>query len=334
MRFPSSIASLVAGLAFGFAALPVRAGDMTLIHPGPPGSLYDVSAGEFARRVNRRLPPNTRVAPLADSAAGDGPALLDAITSGRADFALASSAMLTISDRFAIFELPYLIRSRDQVRAIRRALLEPYLQPAARNKGFTIIGLWEDGFRHLTNDLQPITHPRDLIGLSIGVPDNGWRARLLQLWGADPVPMDARDFAGALRERRIDGLEAPLVDIAARNLPHIQRHLTLSDHLYSPAFLVMREARLRSLSKTAREVITSEAAAMEGWVQKFAIHIESDLIDRLDRTMEVGHANTEAFSASSRPLYGVFVRTVPGGAKMIESLQSVGEVTAASGATE
>jgi TRAP-type C4-dicarboxylate transport system substrate-binding protein len=334
MRFPSSIVSLFASLVFWIAAQTAQAGELTVIHAGPPGSLYEISADEFARRVNRRLPESYQVAPLADVAAGDGPALLDAVTGGRADFALASSAMLTISDRFAIFELPYLIRSRAQVRAIRRALLEPYLQPAARNKGFTIIGLWEDGFRHITNDLQPLPHPRDLSGLSLAVPDNGWRARLFQSLGADPVPMAARDLADALGEQRIDGQEAPLADIAARNLHKTQRHLTLSDHLYSPAFLVMREARLQALPRVVREVIASEAAAMEGWVQKRAIAMESDLVDRLDRTMEVGHADTEAFQAASRSLYGVFVRRVPGGAKMIESLGSADEATATSGATE
>ena len=333
MRFFSSIVSAFAGFAC-IAAQPAQSGEMALIHPGPPGSLYEISADEYARRVNRRLPPSYRVTPLADLAGGDGPALLDAVNGGRADLALASSAMLTISDRFAIFELPYLIRSRAQVRSIRRALLEPYLQPAARNKGFTIIGLWEDGFRHITNDLQPIAHPRDLSGLSLAVPDNGWRARLFQSLGADPVPTAARDLADALGKQRIDGQEAPLADIAARNLHNAQRHLTLSDHLYSPAFLVMREARLQALPREVREVIVSEAAAMEGWVQKIAIAMESDLVDRLDRTMEVGHADIEAFQAAGRPLYGVFVRQVPGGAKMIDSLQSAEEATAASGATE
>ncbi len=334
MRVSSYLTLIFAALAFWFAPQAASGRELTLLHPGVPGSLYEISVTEFARRVNRRLPDGYRIVPRADPRSGDGPAAIAAIRNGRATLLLASSALLAISSRFAIFELPYLIRTRNQVRAIRKILLPAFLQPAAKEKGFTILGVWEDGFRHITNDLHPVAHPDHLKGLGIAVADNGWRARLLQALGAEPVPMPPAAVPDGLRLQRIDGFDAPLTEIAALELADIQHHLTLSDHLYSPAFLLAHQAELDALPEKVTKIIAAEAVAMEGWIQKTAIMLESDLLDRLDRRMKITHADIDAFRRATRTLYGNFVREVPKGAKMIEIMQSVGEVTAASGTAE
>ncbi len=329
MRFPSFSLCIFICLATLSAALPARADEITLLHPGIPGSLYDVSAKEFANRVNRRLPPVYRLSAVAAPSIGDGPALLHALNEGSASLVLASSAMLTISDRFAIFELPFLISSRDQIRNIRATLLPAYLQPAAHSDGFHILGVWESGFHQITNDARPISRPADLKGMSIAVTDNRWRAKVLHAFGAEPVPMASSEVPEAIAQRRVEAQESPLADIAALGLAGIQRHLTLSDHIYSPAFLIARQELLQGLPAEVRDAIVIEAAAMEGWVQKAAIALDSDLVDRLDRGMEVHHADVEAFRNAGKPVYGEFIRAVPDGLRMIEMMQSTPEVTAA-----
>ena len=67
---------------------------------------------------------------------------------------------------------------------------------------------------------------------------------------------------------------------------------------------------------------------MERWIYDTAIEMESELIDQLDQRMKVTHIDAEAFKAASRPLYGEFVRTVRGGAKMIEIIEELDDVTA------
>ena len=108
--------------------------ELVLVHSGASGSLYEIGANEFARRVNERLPGLYRLTVIADPGLGDSPALIDTVRSGAAAFALPSSAMVSVSDAFAIFELPFLIRSRAQVKTIRPALLGRYLQPEAAKR--------------------------------------------------------------------------------------------------------------------------------------------------------------------------------------------------------
>jgi TRAP-type C4-dicarboxylate transport system substrate-binding protein len=327
MRLLAILISIAAAL---FACFPAAAQEreLILVHSGAPSSLYEISANEFARRLDEKLPRPYRVTVMA-TPPGDGLASLDEVKNGRASFALVSSAMSAVGDCFAIFELPFLIRSRDQVRNIRGALFARHLEPAAEAKGFRILGVWEDGFRHLTNDVRPITRPKDLEGLKIAVPaGNIWREKALRAFGADPVPMALRAIPDALRTKLADGQEAPLGDIAAWKLAETQRHLSLSDHLYSPAFLVVRKAAFEALPADVRDSIAREALSMETWIQTAASKMESELVDMLDWKMELGQIDLDSFRTASAPLYGEFIRSVPGGSKMIEAMQQAGEVTA------
>ncbi|WP_088342804.1 MULTISPECIES: TRAP transporter substrate-binding protein [Rhodomicrobium] len=321
MRF-SLACFFIAAQLLAPAGTPAKAEprELVLVHSGAPGSLYEIGANEFARRVNERLPEDYRISVISDPALGDSPALVDAVRSGAAVFALPSSAMISVSDAFAVFELPYLIRNRAQVKTIRSALLENYLQPEAAKKGLRILGIWENGFRQFTNDVRRIDRPADLRGMRLAIPPNPWREKALRAFGADPVPMATRAVSDALRTGVVDGYEAPLTEISAQHLTDVQHRLSLSDHLYSPAFLITSRTQFERLPMPIRAVIMSEARAMEGWISTLAIDMESELVDQLDRDMEVTHVDTQAFRAASRGVYGEFIRTVPGGAKMIEAL--------------
>src|SRR5690606_1720997 len=114
---------------------------------------------------------------------------------------------------------------------------------AVRKHGLYILGVWENGFRHFTNDERAIREPRDFKALKVAAPPgNLWRLRLLRAYGAEPVPMSPREFARALGTSSVNGQEAPLIEVASLNLPEMQYHLALTDHLYSPAFLVTASA--------------------------------------------------------------------------------------------
>ena len=328
MRFNSYfifIASIFLSISTANAADPR---ELLLIHTGPPGSLYEIAAKEFAHRVNERLPGLYKIEVVGDTDLGDGPALLAKLAKEQAMFALPSAAMTSVSDSFAIFELPFLIRNRAQIRNIRGALLQSHLQPDAEQKGLHILGIWESGFRHFTNSLRRIDRPRDLEGLKFAVPTNSWREKVLAAFGAEPVPMASRAVRDALRTRIVDGQEAPLVEIHTGKLVELQRHLALSDHLYSPAYLVTRTAAFESLPVPVRNIIAAEAKAIEPWIYDTAIEMESELIDQLDLRMKVTHVDAEAFKAASRPVYGEFVRNVRGGARMIEIVEALDDVTA------
>jgi tripartite ATP-independent transporter DctP family solute receptor len=319
-----------AAMAWTSACCGAETTQLTLAHNGGAGSLYDLSAGEFVRRLKATLPENYVVTAYGDSKLGDDTAVLAKIKQGEIAFGLPSTVMSSISETFGIFELPFLIRDRDQVRRISETMLDPILQPEAKKHGFRILAVWENGFRQITNNVRPIRRPADLRGLKLRVPKGLWREKAFRSLGAEPVPMPLHEVYKALQSGAIEGEENPLAQIYGAKFHEVQQYLTLSDHVYTPAYLIVSDEHFAKLPPDVQQAIERTAKEMQSWIYATAIRMESELIDRLGERMQSNQVDVKAFVEASRPLYGEFVRTVPGGAKLVNLVNELAASAAAS----
>jgi len=305
---------------------------LNIAHNGGAGSLYEQSAGEFVRRLNATLPKSYAAAAYGDSKIGDDTAVLAKVKQGEITFALPSTVMSSVSETFGIFELPFLIRNRFQVRQISDAMLDSVLQPEAQKHGYRILAIWENGFRQITNNVRPIRRPEDLRGMKLRVPKGLWREKALRAMGAEPVPMPLHEVYKGLQSGAIEGQENPLSQIYGSKFHEVQQYLTLSDHVYTPAYLVVSEQHFAKLPPDVRRIIQRTAEEMQPWIYATAIRMESELIDKLSERMQSNQVDVKAFVEASRPLYGEFVRTVPGGAKLVNLVKELAESASASAA--
>ena len=164
-----NIVSVVAAVAL-FAAPAVAQIEIKLGHVGEPGSLFQKSADEFAKRANAKLGNKAKVIVYGSSQLGGDKELLQKLKLGTVDLALPSTVMSSEVDLFGIFEMPYLVKDRDHMARIREKILYPKMAPEAEKTGYQIIGVWENGFRQITNNKHPIVKPEDLQGIKLRVP--------------------------------------------------------------------------------------------------------------------------------------------------------------------
>ena len=317
----------VAALTLQIFLIPVSMAQTELVfaHVGGSGSLFEASANEFAKRVNEKLPSGFRVVVYGQSQRGDDMEVLGKIRRGEIAFGLPSTVMSTVSPKFGIFELPFLIRSREHVRRICDALLEPVLQPELGSHGYRILAVWENGFRQITNNLRPISKPTDLALVKLRVPKGVWRVRAFNALGANPVPIALGDTYEALKNGEVDGQENPLAQIHGSKFQEVQRYLTLSDHIYSPAYLITSEHHFRQLPPEVQKILASTADEMRDWVYETAARIENVLIDKLSVTMITNQLNTEAFRTASQPFYKEFASSIPGGFELLAQINDLAE---------
>ncbi len=93
--WPQSAAAQVATIRFG--------------HVGFPGSLFDLNANEFARRVNEALKGRGEVKVFHSSQLGTDEQMIKGIRLGAPEMFLPSTIMSTVEPKFGVFEMPYLI---------------------------------------------------------------------------------------------------------------------------------------------------------------------------------------------------------------------------------
>ena len=327
---PRIALSFLVTILWASASWGAETTQLSFAHNGGPGSLYERSADEFVRRLQEALPAHFTVVAHGDSKLGDDTAVLAKVRQGEITFGLPSTVMSSMSETFGIFELPFLIRDRDQVRRISETMLGPILQPEAKKHGFHILAVWENGFRQITNNVRPIRRPEDLRGLKLRVPKGLWWEKAFRILGAEPVPMALHEVHKGLQSGLVDGQENPLAQIHGAKFQEVQQYLTLSDHLYTPAYLIVSDEHFAKLPRDVQQVIERTAKEMQGWIYATAIRMESDLIDKLGERMQSNQVDLKAFVEASRPLYGEFVRTVPGGAKLVNLVNELAESASAS----
>lgn len=309
-----------AALALGLATCSTHDGqlDLRLGHVASPGSLTALSADEFARRANERLGGLGQVTVYGSSQLGDDETLLIKLKLGTVDFSVPSTIMSSAVESFGIFEMPYLVRDRAHMARIEETVVWPRLAPDAAARGFELLAVWENGFRHITNDARPIIRPADLRGIKLRTPRGRWRVRLFQTFGANPTPMSLAETFIALQTGVIDGQENPLSQIHSQRFHEVQQFLTLSGHVYTPAYLLAGRDRWQALPRPVRDLLRTTAQEVQSFVYERAAVLDSDLLASLRSSgIAVNECDRDSFLRAGEPLFEEFSRHIPEGRELI-----------------
>jgi len=281
-------------------------------HIGGPGSLYWISAEEFARRVSKETNGAVQIALYPDSSLGSDTAVLKKLQTGEADFSVVATPMSSVADEFGVFEMPFLVRDRAHVKRFRDKIVFGYLGPAAKRKGLLVLGMWELGFRDITNNRRPVTGPESLKGLRLRVPKGEWRVKMFKAYGVNPFPMEFKDVYSGIESGAIDGLETPLDLIYGAHIERVQKFVSLCHHLYSPAFLVTGRSKYAQLPPDVTPVIERIALEMQNWVLAKGAELDAALVQRFRAAgLAVNECDRLAFTIQSLPIYREYASSSP-----------------------
>jgi len=321
MRSRALGGALAAVLLAGMPTHPAAAQNVEIQFgtTSPPGNVQYYSSEEFIKRVNARIGHYGRIVLYHSSQLGSDGEMLQKLRLGTQDMSQPSTIMSSVTPEFGLFDLPYLVKDRAHMKCIAREIVWPILAPKIEARGYKLIGIWENGFRHITNNVRPIVTPADLRGLKIRVPQGVWRVKMFQAYGAAPSPLPFAETFVALQTGVMDGQENPYVNIDAGKFQEVQRYLTETRHIYTPSFPTASLRRFRAYPAEVQRAILEEAAAIQDWTYALAEKLEGEVRDKLIAAgMQFNQSDRDAFVAASKPVYDQFAAEVPGGPALIE----------------
>ena len=317
---------LLAGAAVALAVTTAQAATVLKFgHVGKPGSLFETSANEFARCANEKFAGKAEVQVFGSSQLGNDKELLQKLKLGQVQFALPSSVMSSVSDTFGVFEMPYIIKSRDHMKRVSVEMGDVFKKAAAA-KGYEILGFWENGFRNITNNVRPIVKPEDLKGIKLRTPKGAWRVKMFKAYGANPTPMAFSEVFTALKTGVIDGEENPMAQIWSAKFQEVQKYLSLTGHVYTPGYITTSVDQYKAWPDDIKTVVDACAMSTQDFVYKTAAGLDKDLVAKVAAAgMKVNEADKAAFIAASKPIYTEFAATVKDGQALIDQIQKLGE---------
>src|SRR5687767_13390468 len=295
-------------------------------HVGEPGSIFQKSADEFAAKANAKLGGKAKVVVYGSSQLGGDKELVQKLKLGTVDMALPSTVMSSEADMFGVFEMPYLVKDRKHMAKIEKEVFWPKIAPEAEKKGLKVLAVWENGYRHITNSRRAINGPQDLQGIKLRVPEGKWRVKMFQTYGANPSPMKFSEVFTALQTGVMDGQENPFTQIYSAKFQEVQKFLSLTGHVYTPAYVTVGARKWGSLPEDVRKVLEDTAKETQAWVYAEAEKADSDLLNKLKTAgMQVNTPNKDSFVAASKPVYEEFAKEVAGSKEVIDRAIALGK---------
>jgi len=198
-----------------------------------PGSAQNIAAEKFQELVEQRSNGEITAQIFHSASLGNETEILQQVQMNTIQMAIVTGGPFDTFDPIArVINYPFLFKDNAQADMILDGPLGAEILKSLESSGFKGLCFSENGFRNLTNNKHPVNTPKDINGLKIRVMASAIHKAIWQTLGANPTPMPWPIYT-ELEQGVIDGQENPLWVMEVYKFYEIQKHMTLSRHVYS-----------------------------------------------------------------------------------------------------
>lgn len=214
----------------------------------------------------------------------------------------------------AVWNLPYLFTSLEQVHKIQASDIGKNIQAGFEAVGIKHLSFNDGGFRYFTNSKHPITCADDFKGLKIRVMESPIYIGMVEALGGSAVPMAFAELYTGLQQGTVDGQENPLDLIYAQNYFEVQDYLSLSEHLYYPRQYIINLDFFNSLPEDLQEVIVSSSIDACAYQNEYFVEYTANMLDALkEKGMEVSEFDKEGAIQATKVIWPDYYEMIGSG---------------------
>ncbi|WP_036593211.1 TRAP transporter substrate-binding protein [Ottowia thiooxydans] len=276
--------------------------------PGPMGNK------RFAELVAKASGGKMKVKTYDSAMLGNDVQMQGMLQGGTMDFALVGAPTLGgLVKEFGVLDFPFSFRNVREVDAMLDGPMGTQLLDKLKAKGLIGLGFWEIGFRQVTNSRRAITKWEDLDGLKIRTVQSPVFREFFNSTGANAVPMAINEVYTALETKAIDAQENPPSIVSTQKFFEVQKHLSLTNHIYTAYVLLASQKSWDKLNADERKILTDAAASARSYERQIAREQNSALLVELRKQMtvnELSPAETARFAEKAKPVQTKFSSTL------------------------
>jgi tripartite ATP-independent transporter DctP family solute receptor len=258
IAFGVAVAALAATIATGVAAQTTLRMSISIQQNSHYGVAIDAMAAELEKRTSGRYKMQNFYA----SALGAEREAIEGVQLGTIDLTMTSTGPVpNFVPEVSILDIPFLFRDYAHARSVLDGPIGNEMLGKFDAKGLKALVWAENGFRHMTNSKRPVHTPADLNGLKLRTMENPVHIQAYKGFGIIPTPMAISEVFTALQQGTVDGQENPISSIQGQKFDQVQKHLSLTGHVYSPAVILMGKGQWDKLSAADKQAFTDSAKA-------------------------------------------------------------------------
>jgi tripartite ATP-independent transporter DctP family solute receptor len=290
-----------------------------------PTSHYGVGATAMGAELERLSDGKFTIEQFPANALGGEREMVEGAQIGTVDLVVTSTGPVGnfVPDTL-LTDIPFLFRDYDHAHAVLDGPIGQAILDQFPDHGLVGLAWGENGFRNLTNSVRPIRTPEDSRGLKVRTMENQVHMQAFQQLGVLPTPMAFPELFTALQQGTVDGQENPIGVILSANFSQVQKHLSLTQHVYSPALIIMSPMVWDGLSEEEqgwfKEAAAAGAAAMRAKAREDADNGVAQL--RAQGMEVVEDVDRAAFEEALQPVFARFAERF--GQEKIDEIRNYG----------
>jgi tripartite ATP-independent transporter DctP family solute receptor len=221
---------------------------------------------------------------------------------------VSTGVLESFSPKISVFSLPFLFRDRDHFwkvaeSDIGRELLDASI--AFNLKGLAFYDAGARSFYINKKSGKAIRTPQDLYGLSIRVMKSRTAVRMVEVLGANPVPIPFGELYSALDTGTVDGAENNPPSLHTSKQYEVSATYSLDEHTIVPDILIMSLDTWNRLSEDERRWVEASARASSRFQRELWIKAEeSSLADMQKAGLRIFRdVDKEAFRRKAAAMY-------------------------------
>ena len=301
--------------AFGMASAQVSERTIKFATQNPKGHPLVMGMEKFAEIVKTKSAGKIKVNLFPGGVLGGDAPNVSALQGGTLEMVSMNSGILASQVKeFAIFDFPFLFNNSKEADAVVDGPFGKKMLAKLPEKGIVGLTYWELGFRNMTNSKRPINKVEDLAGLKIRVIPNPINLDWVRALDANPTPMAFPEVYAALESKALDGQENPYSVIAANKFFEVQKHLTITNHVYNPQSVIISKKFWDALSADEKKLIGDAAVEAGKYQRQVAREAATTALDALKKSgmqvTELPAPEVDKLRDKMRPVIAKYAVTV------------------------
>ncbi len=253
-------------------------------YEAPRSDTQHTAAKKFNDLLKEKSKGEIKLSLFPDSTLGNAQTMIGAVRGGTIDIEMSGSPNFSgLEPKLNVIDIPFIFKNREHAYAVLDGEIGQGLLKDLEAQGLKGLAFWEVGFRSFTNSKHPVKSPEDIKGLKVRTNQNPMYIQAFTLLGANPVPMPLSELYTALETRAVDAQEHPIGIFWSAKLYEVQKHLSLTNHGYTPLIVVMNKAKFDSFSPELQQAILDSAKEAGNYQRQLNLENEKDIITKLQK---------------------------------------------------
>lgn len=216
-----------------------------------------------------------------------------------------TSPLVNFIPAFGVFDLPFTVPNEEVADKVLDGPFGDKMLEMVDQQGLVGLAWWENGFRNLTNDVKPVAGMEDVKGLKIRTMENEIHLDAWKALGANPTPMAFTELFTALQQGTIDGQENPYPTILLSKYPEVQKHVSNTNHVYTPFIFLFSKKVWEKLSAEQQDIISKAAVEAGKFNRERTREVSDESLETLKKEMtytEIKEEEFEKFQEAVKPV--------------------------------